>query len=358
MEGSLFSGNTISGSGSGSIEEGDNLLGRPEFLNRLGYQSYRSRRLKRAEDYFRKARKYGGKAHIFHYYMALTRVASRDYQKAIWHFRESVKNNPAPDKSLLNLAAIYQKAGFNQKSREIYFRLSQMKSPYAELAGFAYRAMSGRTVEQIPPDYVEILFDSYSDDFDRHLQKELKYQVPDYIEKLCRESLVKKRAEKALDIGCGTGLSGEKIVKFVPSIDGVDISEGMLRVARSKQIYDHLFKAEVTRFLRNSRHTYDLVVAGDVFIYFGDLREIFSLVCRILKPGGHFIFTTELMWGGDFEIQSKLRYSHSDEYVLDLMGQLPLKFMNRRFIHIRRQSSGFVEGAVYSFQRTSQQNPP
>jgi predicted TPR repeat methyltransferase len=42
-----------------------------------------------------------------------------------------------------------------------------------------------------------------------------------------------------LDLGCGTGLVGEYLAKIgYTNIDGVDASEGMIRLANAKNVYN------------------------------------------------------------------------------------------------------------------------
>ncbi|WP_373356747.1 class I SAM-dependent methyltransferase [Pseudoroseicyclus sp. CXY001] len=50
-----------------------------------------------------------------------------------------------------------------------------------------------------------------------------------------------------LDMGCGTGLSGVALAaEGFEVIDGCDLSEGMLKVARARGLYRHLFPAGET----------------------------------------------------------------------------------------------------------------
>ena len=43
------------------------------------------------------------------------------------------------------------------------------------------------------------------------------------------------------DLGCGTGLLGQKIKKYCSSIEGIDLSKDMLEEAKKKQIYCKLY---------------------------------------------------------------------------------------------------------------------
>ncbi|KAI1184908.1 S-adenosyl-L-methionine-dependent methyltransferase [Nemania serpens] len=69
---------------------------------------------------------------------------------------------------------------------------------------------------------------------------------------------------KIFDAGCGTGLVGDCLVqspladKFI--LDGVDISPGMLTVARTKGIYRELEVANLNERIEKLDRSYDIVV--------------------------------------------------------------------------------------------------
>jgi predicted TPR repeat methyltransferase len=60
----------------------------------------------------------------------------------------------------------------------------------------------------------------------------------------------------------------------------------MLKIARQRQIYDHLVCSELIEFLQTQTKNCDLAVAADVFVYLGDLRGVFERVRRALRDGG------------------------------------------------------------------------
>ncbi|WP_163364132.1 class I SAM-dependent DNA methyltransferase, partial [Klebsiella aerogenes] len=74
-----------------------------------------------------------------------------------------------------------------------------------------------------------------------------------------------RRFRLALDLGCGTGLMGERLRPFVDRLEGYDISASMLRKARDKGVYDHLGKADLQQF-SYAGEAPDLVTAADVFM--------------------------------------------------------------------------------------------
>ena len=48
-----------------------------------------------------------------------------------------------------------------------------------------------------------------------------------------------------LDAGCGTGLCGPLLAPYARRLIGVDLSEGMLALAKEKHVYDALIKRRV-----------------------------------------------------------------------------------------------------------------
>jgi predicted TPR repeat methyltransferase len=66
----------------------------------------------------------------------------------------------------------------------------------------------------------------------------------------------------------------------------------MLVQAQKKNIYSELAVADVEGYMRAQADAgFDMVVAADVFVYRGELLEVFKQTHRILKHGGLFAFT-------------------------------------------------------------------
>jgi predicted TPR repeat methyltransferase len=183
------------------------------------------------------------------------------------------------------------------------------------LNGFFLAGMrSGDQPAAAPRHYVETLFDDYAETFDDHLVNVLHYRAHDLIESL--RTLNPRRFERVLDLGCGTGLCGRLLKPIADRLDGVDLSANMLEKASKRGIYADLVHADIGEYLQRTERTYDLVVAGDVFIYIGDLSSIFAGVARVIEPGGWFCFSTEEAEGDDeFALRTTLRYAHSERFI-------------------------------------------
>ena len=97
--------------------------------------------------------------------------------------------------------------------------------------------------------------------------------------------------QSALDLGCGTG----EMLKLILQEDthkelcGIDLSEKMLAVAKSKlpeQVKLVLGDSESLPFSDNA---FDVVYCNDSFHHYPDPENVIREVQRVLKPGGTFL---------------------------------------------------------------------
>ena len=117
--------------------------------------------------------------------------------------------------------------------------------------------------------------------------------------------------DKAVDLGCGTGLMGSLLRKKVGFLEGVDISAAMIAETARKGIYDSLQKAELVAALNARRAEADLMTAADVFIYCGALQPVLAALVPALKPGGLVAFSLEAHDGPEaLFLRPSLRYAH------------------------------------------------
>src|SRR5690606_1806437 len=128
------------------------------------------------------------------------------------------------------------------------------------------------------------------------------------------------------------GLAGDLFRPLCGRLTGVDLSGGMLAVARGKKVYDDLAEAEAMTYLRGVRAaSFDLIIAADVFIYFHELMQIGAPAARALKPGGFIAFSVETHDGDGVILRDTLRYAHSEAHVREAVdaGGLELLICER-----------------------------
>ena len=103
---------------------------------------------------------------------------------------------------------------------------------------------------------------------------------------------------KILDLGCGTGLVGVELSKLgATDILGLDISEGMLAVAKNTAVYDDLQNADLTKKLAFEEGKFDAVTCCGMITHGHLGPEVLGEFLRVVKTGGVFVATVlEKFW--------------------------------------------------------------
>ena len=216
------------------------------------------------------------------------------------------------------------------------------------------------TGEQVPErasdSYVVSVFDSFARSFDAKLQK-LSYKAPELVAaEVARRCGLPTGTLAVLDAGCGTGLCGPLLAPFASQLTGVDLSEGMLRLAVERQVYDGLFKGELVAFLQASPGAFDLVVSADTLCYFGALAGFAAAVVGALRPAGLLVFTAEALADetpeSGYRLQGHGRYSHSGRYVESALQAAGLVDIDLQAVILRNEGGLPVHGWLVSAQTT------
>jgi malonyl-CoA O-methyltransferase len=101
--------------------------------------------------------------------------------------------------------------------------------------------------------------------------------------------------QRLLDLGCGTGYSSDHLCARFDTCNyfGLDLSKDMLTYASSKHGKDSRYWiAGDAENLPLSSDSLDLVFSSLAIQWCSDLPKMFSEVCRVLRPGGVFAFST------------------------------------------------------------------
>lgn len=106
------------------------------------------------------------------------------------------------------------------------------------------------------------------------------------------------KADKILELGCGTGRFGAKFSRDNFTIFGMDLSMDMLRVARVRSYRNfRIFCGDMRDFRLNTRFDFIFSVHDTMnyFLTYGDITKILQSTKRVLSDRGVFMFdiTTE-----------------------------------------------------------------
>jgi predicted TPR repeat methyltransferase len=252
------------------------------------------------------------------------------------------------------LATYREKAGRADTAVEAYRRTLELDPDDIFGAGLKLALLGDAEMPAQPSSrYVERLFDDYADRFETSLVEKLDYSVPQKIAALVAST--GRHYQRAVDLGCGTGLLGLEIRAHVTELEGFDLSQNMLAKAAEKRVYDHLAQADLSLapeasglFADGGRHRADLVTAADVLMYLGNLESVFAIVDKLAAPGADFVFSVED--GGDgegFYLAPSLRYAHSKIYMKGLAAAHGLEIRDIVKTTIRKDGGKPVSGILF-----------
>lgn len=114
------------------------------------------------------------------------------------------------------------------------------------------------------PDDNKAYYAEFAATYDDDFADALGYHYPKAIASIYHDQATDRDVPIA-DIGCGTGLVAEALGRAVGEIDGVDISEEMLEVAKGKGLYRATIRADLMADMGVIRNGYGAVVSAGTF---------------------------------------------------------------------------------------------
>jgi predicted TPR repeat methyltransferase len=236
------------------------------------------------------------------------------------------------------------------------YREAALKIAHARLADgegdpenrYLVAAVAGEKLERAPADYLVAHFDAFADVFDAQLVGVLGYHPPDDLMDMIDNT--GRRFVRALDLGCGTGLAGRRLREGRARLVGVDLSPRMLNKAAERGVYDELIEADILTFLRGVKQRFDLVLAADTLVYFGDLKPFFAAAARATEPGALLALNVETAEGLPYRVLPSGRFAHDPEALAEMAAPwFKIKALRRTIL--RAEADRKVEGALAIIER-------
>lgn len=280
-----------------------------------------------------------------HYNLGVLLRDMHEAEEAISSFEKTAALSPGHLPSRKHLASLFHLVGRREKALAAYQAILAL-DPDNESARHMIAALAGETPEAPPLSYVRELFDRFSERYDETMAEKLECSIEKQLRDMLDSRCGDIRFARGLDMGCGTGLSGLALKERVRHFTGIDLSAGMLSQAREKGAYDEVVQGDIITFLKKTDKLYDFFLAADVFVYLGDLRQVFDLVRQKAHPGACFVFSSETCDAG-FRLQESGRYAHAENYVRELAAQCGFHFDCCRPARLRKEKGEWIRGNLY-----------
>ena len=134
----------------------------------------------------------------------------------------------------------------------------------------------------------------YYDDFSSWYERERGYGYHQMIDDLeVRLTEPYARGARVLELGCGTGLILERIAKVAEQAVGIDLSEGMARLARERGLDVHIGSVTDLPFEDES---FDLTYSFKVLAHVPDIETAIREAVRVTRPGGYLLLELYNPW--------------------------------------------------------------
>ena len=343
-------------------------------------------------------------------------VRRRDYRQAARLAEDTRRAGIADACSFGLLGHALSSLGQHAEAVDAYAEALKLgpQDPYVRHLVAAAGIMPG--APRAPAEYLRAVFDGYAKRFEQHLVS-LGYRMPGLFRAVLRQHPLIEAGElvgPVLDLGCGTGLVGLAIADLpVGPLIGVDVAPRMLAEAAAKGLYAELREADVMDVLagkeplppagevetrsgegagdrvapkcvqradpitltRRSAPTppaegagevslasYPLILAADVFCYFGALADVFAAAHANLAPGGWLVCSVEELLpdrdgvipgdnDGQWALQRQGRYAHSLAYVRDTATAAAFEVLRLDRETVRYEADSPVAGLLAVLQR-------
>jgi predicted TPR repeat methyltransferase len=272
--------------------------------------------------------------------------------EALAPLRRAVALAPGAAAAHLALAHACREAGLREEAASHASRAATHPA-LAEQARYLLAALGAAPPpDRAPAGYVRDLFDAYAPRFDADLTDRLGYRTPAMLAELLREAGTAADASReVLDLGCGTGLSGQALLPFARRLEGVDLSPRMLAAARARGIYHALHEADLLDVLPARPGHWGLVAAADVLNYLGDLSAVLPALAAALAPEGLAAFSLEKGEEAPCSLGPDLRYRHHPGHLRALAVQAGLRLLAEREAPLRREKGAPVQGVLWVMAR-------
>jgi len=249
------------------------------------------------------------------------------------------------------MAELAHIVGQREQARTGYEKYLQSNPDDAEVRHILIALRDEAPPDRVPDECIQQLYRKFSAFYEANMVDTLGYEAPARLGALLKTVLGERGGLRVLDLGCGTGLSGLNLKPRAAHLTGVDLSPEMVEKARARAIYDRLEVAELTGWLAQSQDYYDLIVACDTLIYFGDLAPVVKAVRKRLKEDGVMAFSVERGDRAPYRLTDSGRYVHHEDHIAGAAKEAQMRLLGLKEDFIRMEYGNEVTGLFTVLQK-------
>ena len=231
---------------------------------------------------------------------------------------------------LRQLGELSHITGRREGARAAYESVLKLSPEDAEIRHLLTSLRDEATPSRVPTECILQLYRRFSTFYEDNMVEQLGYAGPTHMAELINSELQSRLDLQAVDLGCGTGLAGRTIANRCPELAGVDLSPEMLKQSEELQIYSELHEAEVSGWLRKCERQFDLIVALDTLIYFGDLTQVLQPAAECLAENGRIAISVERTETSPFVLTDNGRYQHHEDHIAQAAASSGLKVVAKK----------------------------
>ena len=141
------------------------------------------------------------------------------------------------------------------------------------------------------------LYDTFGPNYDQFMSiDKSQFKANKEVAQMLLLALEGNTEANIIDIACGTGLTGVALSeKGFKNIDGIEGSQGMLKMALEKNIHNHIFQmllGEEDISQKISAGSYDAAVSvGEITANSITIEDFLRDVTRLVRHGGYAVYT-------------------------------------------------------------------
>jgi predicted TPR repeat methyltransferase len=278
-------------------------------------------------------------------------LLARDWRLTGEHGRALAAYHGLLEKSPANSHALMGRAQTALANGDLALALKDCEAllalhPDDEEVLFYLELARGNTPKRQPARMVRSMYDGLAELFDQHLVVALKYKLPRDVAGIINERYPERKLN-VLDLGCGTGLLGACLGRIDGALVGVDLSTKMIEQALRHGVYDKFHNVDLLDALAATPESlYDAIAALDVFVYVGDLSKAVPDAFRILRGGGHLIFSCETALENepDLILRPTQRFAHKASHMEAICRAAGFEQVTLETMTLRYEKGEPVEG--------------